>query len=70
MAVIGQFEFERTKLGLNFPALSKAAKVAVGTIHRWENGQTKVTPHNYKKLKEIGFTDSALLNPTKEITID
>jgi DNA-binding transcriptional regulator YiaG len=67
---VGQFKLNRLQLGYNLSGLAAAISINVAMVHRWEAGTSKITAQYYKKLKAIGFPDSALLNPSKEITID
>lgn len=52
-------------LGLDHEAAAKKIGVTPSAISQWVNGKTLPTPINTMKLREIGVTKEARMNPSE-----
>lgn len=55
--------------GFTSIALSKELYVDPATITAWLKGSYNPTPKNVKRMKDMGFSDVACLEPSKDIEI-
>lgn len=55
--------------GITIKELSKTLGVMVGTVSNWIHGKSSPTPKYTKRLKDLGFTDTACLYPSKDVEV-
>jgi len=55
--------------GLSNTALAKKINVSPVTVHYWLNGHSRPWASNVKKLKQLGFSDIACLEPSRDVEI-
>ena len=67
---MNRFKIERLRNGYNFTTLGKKLGVSSTTISNYEKGIQGITPVSFKKLRDIGFDERALINPTAPCGIE
>lgn len=60
---------EMKLLGFTHKAAASAIGVSEKTIGEWVAGRCKPFSTRIPKMKEIGFSDTAILNPTKDVEV-
>lgn len=60
---------EMVLMGLSNKKLAKEIGVTPVTVHYWLTGHSRPWASNVKKLKELGFSDIACLEPSREVEI-
>lgn len=63
------FRKEMKLLGYSITSLGKEMGKGASNIHGWINGDFVPNAESIKKLKQIGFSDTAVLNPSKEVEV-
>jgi len=65
------FEKESKLLGLTLKQVSERIGISSTAIYMWMNskGRAKPRPENITKLKALGFSDTACLEPYKDIEV-
>lgn len=61
------FKRETRLLGLDLRKVSIKAGVSETTIQKWCTGKTRPALKNVDKLKKIGFSDGAIVNPSRQV---
>jgi len=55
--------------GFTITDLASIVGVTIGSVSGWVNGNAIPTPKYVKRLKDLGFSDTACLNPSKDIEV-
>ena len=55
--------------GITIKQLSNSLNVTVGTVSNWIHGKNKPTPKYTKQLSDLGYSDTACLEPSKDIEV-
>ena len=55
--------------GITIKELSELLDVTVGTVSNWIHGKNSPTPKYTKQLRDLGFTDTACLEPSKDVEV-
>ncbi len=61
------FKEEARDLGLTLGRVGVLIGVSNKTITQWVNGVCRPRPGNVLKLKELGFSQKAIANPSREV---
>lgn len=63
------FRKEMKLLGYSITTLAKEMNKGAPNVHGWISGKFVPNADSIKKLKQLGFSDTAVLNPSKEIEV-
>lgn len=63
------FKKEMKLMGLSGVDVAKELEIEKQNISGWISGNYKPGPKMVLKLKEIGFSDTACLNPSKDVEV-
>ena len=55
--------------GYTMNDLADKLNISIQSVHNWLSGKFRPTPKNVKKLKELGFSDLACLEPNRDVEI-
>lgn len=61
------FKEEARDLGLTMGRVGVKIGVSNKTLTQWVNGVCRPRPENVLKLKDLGFSQKAIANPSKEV---
>ena len=64
-----QLQKEMKLKGITNVQLAKRIGVSAMAVHNWLSGRYSPTAPNVKKMKQLGFSDSACLDPSKDIEV-
>ena len=60
---------EMKLMGITIKELSTEMGVTVGTVSNWIHGNNEPTPRHTKRLRGLGFSDAACLEPSKDVEV-
>lgn len=61
------FKSECTLLGFTYNKLAEKLSCNTSSVEGWANGRAKPGPKYAPKLSALGFSDNAILFPTREV---